>query len=170
MLVSSSRLSSPTPKHSIHFWFGFHISLAQLEAMDCPQLSLYTTQGWSISSRLLEMLDGCELVQVSPFVMNSPYILAHTPAFSHSLGLNQGWHGEHKRWDPLMMAITKGLAVERWAWGATNGWTLILMGVLPFWIPDVFGLALIFRPLGFFFLRAVWFCTGPWLESWGSRF
>ncbi|KAL1265126.1 hypothetical protein QQF64_003153 [Cirrhinus molitorella] len=61
----------------------------KLEAMDRPQLSLYRTQGWSVSSRLLKMQDGCGSVQVSPFVMNSLYILAHTPASSRLLGLNQ---------------------------------------------------------------------------------
>lgn len=142
--------------NTVHFWFGFHVPLAQLDVMDHPQFTLCRTQSRSISSRLLEMLDGHDSVQVSPFVMNSPYILAHTSAFSHSLGLNQGWHGECNRWAPLMMVITKGLAVERWAWGATNSWTLILMGVLPFWIPDVFGLALIFTPSGIF-LTAMWF-------------
>lgn len=152
------------------FWFGFRVPLAQLDVVDHPQLSLYKTQSWSISSRLLEILDGHDSVQVSPFVMNSPYILARTSAFSHSLGLNQGWHGEHNRWALLMTPITKGLAVERWAWCATNSWTLILMGFLPFWIPDVFGLALIFTPSGIF-LRAMCFrFPSPCLDSWESRF
>lgn len=145
-------ITFPKTFNTVNFWFGFRVSMAQLEAMDRPQLSLYTTQGWSVSSCLLKMLDSCKWIQVSPFVMNSPYILAHTPAFSHSLGLNQGWHGECNRWAPLMMMITKGLAVERWAWEATNGWMLILMGVLPFWIPDEFDLALILRPCFFCFV------------------
>lgn len=175
---------------NITIYFNFKMLLAAAGThylpKNCPVLSIFglvskfhwlswtwwiiPNSHWSISSHLLEMLDGHDSVQVSPFVMNSPYILAHASAFSHSLGLNQGWHGERNRWAPLMTPITKGLAVERWAWGATNSWTLILMGVLPFWIPDVFGLALIFTPSGIF-QRAMWFWfTSPCLDSWESRF
>ncbi|KAK2874766.1 hypothetical protein Q8A67_021919 [Cirrhinus molitorella] len=100
----------------------------KLEAMDRPQLSLYRTQGWSVSSRLLKMQDGCGSVQVSPFVMNSLYILAHTPASNRLLGLNQGWHGEHNRQQcvteqPPLNTSTDTTLHKHWRRESTDGTT-----------------------------------------------
>lgn len=61
--------------------FNSHGPLAQLDTMDHPQT--YNAQGRFASSRLLEMLDVGKSVQISPFVMNSPSVLAQTAALGY---------------------------------------------------------------------------------------